>query len=256
MIRLLPLLLFALLVGEGVAEAWQGVGSHIRRSTDAPMDVSAPGAARIAANLFARGFAREHPDYASAVLELPFQSEEQRQFAEDGIGEIEDVSCLETAGISRSNRAMGGNPVDIFEMSPVLRNLFIDDFSLVGALAEERLAAADFRESAEISALSDEQIEQLGLTPRNAFERVGLCVARSAPAEVARLAATAVESDEETAALQAVVPHVGPCVVAGQTVNFNKTSLRSIVVAGLDRAASRLRNGPPSAESSNVEATE
>lgn len=253
--RLVALAL-VLLIADGAAQAWQGTGSHIRRSTDAPIDASAPGAARIAANLFSRCFAREHPDYASAVLELPFQSEEQRRFAEQGFAEIGDVSCMQAAGLGGDTRTAGGNPVDVFEINPVLRNLFIDDFSLVGAFAEERLAAADFRETEAIGALGDEQIEHLGLTPRNAFERVGLCVARSAPAEVARLAASAVESDEEAAALQAVVPHVGPCVVAGQTVNFNRTSLRSIVVAGLDRAVSRLADQSPSAESPNVEATE
>ncbi|WP_373490647.1 hypothetical protein [Parasphingorhabdus sp.] len=74
------------------------------------------------------------------------------------------------------------------------------------------------------------------MKPRNAEELFGRCVVRSGGERIYDLIDTIPDSEQEGAAIQAVVPLLSPCVTDGLEVSFDKTSLRAMLAYGLYRA--------------------
>lgn len=72
---------------------------------------------------------------------------------------------------------------------------------------------------------------------RDETEYVGLCVARTAPAEVRALLRTEPASPEERAAVAALSPALTACVRQGQTMRLNRPGLRAIVALATYRIA-------------------
>jgi hypothetical protein len=74
---------------------------------------------------------------------------------------------------------------------------------------------------------------------RDEGEYLGLCVARTMPADVAALLATKPTSAEEKAAVAAIAPRLGPCVRAGAAARLNVPGLRAIVALAAYRLATQ-----------------
>ncbi|HTU12770.1 MAG TPA: hypothetical protein VMG08_17910 [Allosphingosinicella sp.] len=174
--------------------------------------------ARRVMRTYAACLVRNRSRVASEISAATYGSEDQFRLIRRHLAGADD--CMGASGLS-----MSVNPA-----------------TLSGALAEvgleTRYASADL---APVTALSDEDIGRLNLTPRNGQEDLGLCVARRAPAAVRAWALTEPGSPEDNAAGRRVVPDVGPCVVQGQSLNANLVGLRAILAAGLYRALSAVR---------------
>ncbi len=211
---LIALSAIMLLCVPAIAEA-QGVGSHIRRDTDAPRDLDSndPGVAERAANAFARCTADRRGPLARTLLAMPYRSEEQSD---------------------RAGRLLRGTEECMNDIGFQLR---ADTPTLLGGMAEHYLRVFyDDADLAAVSGLTEESIAELGLTPRNAPEFIGLCAARANPAAIRAFVSTEPASDDEAEALGAVVPLLGPCVPEGETVRLDRRSVRSIAAVGLYRA--------------------
>lgn len=59
------------------------------------------------------------------------------------------------------------------------------------------------------------------------------CVVYSAPVEADALVRAEPGSEEENAAIQAIIPHLGPCMPNGNEISLSVASVRSIVADGL-----------------------
>lgn len=201
------------------AEAFQGVGSHIRRSTDAPRNLinNDPESAERAANYFARCVAERRGRLARNLLAMEYRAEDQMRRAERLISGREE--CMDDIGFQ----------------------LRADGATIIGGMAEYYVRMADAEaELALVSGLTDERIAELNLAPRNGFEHLGLCVARRDPIAVSAFVSTEPRSEEEGEALQQVVPHLGPCVLDGETVRLDRRTVRSVTAVGLYRALAAL----------------
>lgn len=64
---------------------------------------------------------------------------------------------------------------------------------------------------------------------RSEEELMSLCTVRAAPAQVAAIFASEPASREEAAAVNALVPHIGQCLTAGATGEFNHAAIRSML---------------------------
>lgn len=71
--------------------------------------------------------------------------------------------------------------------------------------------------------------------PSEIIRIFGECMARRHPAEVDRLLRTDVESSEEGTAINALAPDMGACLWNGQSIEFNRESLRAALADGLYR---------------------
>lgn len=64
---------------------------------------------------------------------------------------------------------------------------------------------------------------------RSEDEVMSLCTVRAAPAQVAALFASTPASRDETSAINALTPHIGACLRAGATGEFNRPAIRSML---------------------------
>ncbi len=165
--------------------------------------------ARRVMNRYGRCVARNNRRVAATVLAHPVRSSEQATEARR-IAESDEGNCI----------GPGGGRLNFHAAL------------LAGAMAEWFLS----------DALPGRQAAP-DLAPRSAWEAVALCIARSNPTANRALIATLPASDEEQAALAVLIPHVGPCLPAGQTFTLGKASLRALVAVGLYRLLSA--SAPP-----------
>ncbi|MEA3014784.1 MAG: hypothetical protein QOD42_3329 [Sphingomonadales bacterium] len=75
------------------------------------------------------------------------------------------------------------------------------------------------------------------IASRDETELMALCVVRAAPAKVSALLRTAPASDEEGAALHALLPEFASCLRAGSGVTLNRLSGRAILALAAYRLA-------------------
>lgn len=212
--RLLLLFLFAVLPW-GAARAEPPTGSRIDLAPGMPRasDVRDAELRNRYADAYAGCVARSHRRLAEALLAQPYLSQQQHRIAL----EISDAGCL-GAGTTQLRYAAA---------------------RLVGRIAQffihERYANADV---ARFAGLSDEAAAQLGLAPRNNAEDMASCVLRRDPQAVRALIDTAWESPGEAEAIRRIVPHLGPCAAAGETLDLNPAAVRLMLTTGLYRALS------------------
>ena len=69
--------------------------------------------------------------------------------------------------------------------------------------------------------------------------QLGECTVRAAPAEAFVLVKSAIASKAETAAINAIVPHVGSCLEQGSKLKFSKPVLRGIMAETLYKLAKK-----------------
>lgn len=72
--------------------------------------------------------------------------------------------------------------------------------------------------------------------------RLGECVVRTSGAEARAVLATPAQSPAELAALQALSPALSTCLPAGETVGFDRMTLRGALAVGYYRLASAAQN--------------
>ena len=163
-----------------------------------------------------RGRARE-------IVDLAYMSDEQQSLIEtvgprSGWSDDRREDCF-------SNFGGGGVSMKFDPVSPI------------GAFAEF-LATREFEiEDAErIASLTREDWKAPALTPRNGSEMIGLCTAQAAGPQVFRLIETEPASVEESAAMQTIVPFLGPCLTEGVEVSFDASSLRALLAHSLFKA--------------------
>ena len=71
---------------------------------------------------------------------------------------------------------------------------------------------------------------------RAPYERFGACVVDASPNVTYNLVMSEPDSDAEKDAINAALPFLGPCMAAGFTVKFDRSSLRSILAVSLFQA--------------------
>ena len=209
------------------AQAAPPTGTNVKRGDDGltgrfnPRNEASP---RPGINAYFRCIASLYRSRANKVVALEYLGAEQR-------GEIEKVGPSSMFGQDRRencfNSFSGDGGVQI-QYDPV---------SAIGAFAEY-FTLREFEESdaQRIATISRDDWQTADLTPRNGSEMIGLCTAQAAGPVVYRLVATEPASDEEAAAIQAVVPYLGPCLTEGVEVSFDATSLRALLAHSLYKA--------------------
>jgi hypothetical protein len=95
-------------------------------------------------------------------------------------------------------------------------------------LVEKQLAAAD-------AATLIHTDPSRPIQARDEGETIGLCTVLAAPQKAAALFATAPTSKEEGAAIEAILPHLGPCVAAGSAARLNRAGIRSLLALAFYR---------------------
>jgi hypothetical protein len=155
--------------------------------------------------------ARTQRGKARRLLELPYLGDEQRRAATD---------IMLPACVGRASQLRFHAPNVVGRIAEVL---FLDGHA---ELDVSRFAG-----------LSDEAAAAAGLAPRNNAEDLALCTLRADPHAVRALIATRWESPEEAAAIQRLIPHLGPCLPAGDTLDLNARALRLLLAVALYRAA-------------------
>jgi hypothetical protein len=108
---------------------------------------------------------------------------------------------------------------------------------LAGAFAEQLLPKA--LGGAPLAQRIAHDPKRTPVAARDEGEYLGLCVARTMPAEVEGLLATKPASAEEKAAVAAIVPQLGPCVRAGARAEINVPGLRALVALAAYRLATQ-----------------
>jgi hypothetical protein len=189
-----------------------------------------PGAVRTPANdeinsqqimrTFAMCVARARPQLAAGVLALPYLSPEQSGRVHDRLGGSHDC--------------MGRTAVDLSFRAPSILEGF------AAQLVQQRFATADL---GPVSAWTDEQVIARGLRPRNGYEDFSLCMVRTQPALIRAYVLTEPGSAEEQASYRQVLPHIGSCVAAGQTLSLDRRGVRSVLAVGLYRVLDKLQIG-------------
>ena len=112
-----------------------------------------------------------------------------------------------------------------------------DPVSAIGGFAEFFIDRDfDVEDASDLGVLPREDWQNTALIPRNGSEMIGLCTAHAAGPEVYRLLESTPASDDETAAIQAVVPFLGPCLTEGVEASFDATSLRALLAHSLYKA--------------------
>jgi hypothetical protein len=86
---------------------------------------------------------------------------------------------------------------------------------------------------------------------RDQSEVMSVCVVRAAPAETETLLATAQGSPEEAAALNAVAPHIGPCLAAGAAMRLNRPGLRAMLALAAYRLVQHNAAAPAAVAAGN-----
>lgn len=164
-------------------------------------------------NAFAQCFARQRERASEAIVQLPYFSEEQ--------------GAATRRLISSYERCLGDNEVQL--RFPVQL--------LVGGMAEyfilRRYEGVDI---SALTALDDAAIMRAGLSGRNGYENLAVCVVRRDPASARALVATAPRTEAERTVIARLVPHLAPCVPADFTMSFDRGSLRALMAIGVYRA--------------------
>lgn len=112
-----------------------------------------------------------------------------------------------------------------------------DPTSAIGGFAEFFVTRGfNVEDAARLGALTREDWQTPDLTPRNGSEMIGLCTAQAAGPDVFRILQTLPASDEENAAIQKIVPFLGPCLTDGVEVSFDAASLRALLAHSLYKA--------------------
>ncbi len=200
-----------------MAEPESGTRFDRARKSLEPSDFQGEGAARRAMNKFARCFANQKPDKAVAILALPYLSAEQDAAINGAMGIFEE--CI---GIG--DRQMRFPPP-----------------AMIGGMAEEliltRYRNLDVARLAPFLAL---ETEPAGLAPRTRSEDFAHCMVQKDAATIRALIETGPASAQEGALIARLIPHLGPCVPAGENLKLNKAAVRSVVALGLYRAFAAL----------------
>lgn len=180
-------------------------------------DLQGADAARRAMNKFARCVANQRPDKAVAILALAYLSPEQDAAINDTVGGFED--CL---GIG--DRQMRFPPP-----------------AMIGGMAEE-LILTRYRnlDVARLAPFLAIETEPAGLVPRTRSEDFAHCMVQKDAATIRALIETGPASAQEGALIARLIPHLGPCVPAGENLKLNKAAVRSVVALGLYRAFAAL----------------
>ncbi|MCA1749641.1 MAG: hypothetical protein ABR601_04065 [Parasphingopyxis sp.] len=206
MTRIATILACSLLVAGAAAEAYQGVGSHIRRSTDAPrnLDSNDTDSAIRAANYLGRCVAESRGSFARELLAMELGG---------------------TAQVERAERVVSAGEVCMNDLGFQLR---ADTVTVAGGMAEYYLLDVYRDEDIAAAAAGD-----AGSAPRNGLEHLGRCVARRNAEGVVALIETEPASDDEMGVVRALVSDLGPCVMAGETVGFTPRVIRAVTAVGL-----------------------
>lgn len=160
---------------------------------------------------------------ADKVALLEYMSADQREM----IGKVGQRSVFSTERRQDCFSDFGGGGVQI-QYDPV---------SAIGGFAEFFVTRGfDVEDASRLGMLTREDWQSPDLIPRNGSEMIGLCTAQAAGADVYRIFETIPASDEESAAIQKVVPFLGPCLTDGVEVSFDAASLRALLAHSLYKA--------------------
>ena len=160
---------------------------------------------------------------AGKVLLMEYLSTEQRQM----LGKVGQRSAFAVDRREDCFSNFGGGGVKIG----------YDPVSAIGGFAEFFVTTEfDVEDAARLGELDAEAWKTPALTPRNGSEMIGLCTAQAAGPAVFELLETAPASASEPAAIQKVVPFLGPCLTDGVEVSFDATSLRALLAHSMYKA--------------------
>ncbi len=207
----------------GAALADPPIGSRIDRSARGLSGEHHPrhnASARAAVNVFLRCTASLNRAQAGKVLDQAYDSAEQ-------VEAVGDVVPEHTFHDARRE--------DCFSNLGSVR-IGYDPMVTVGAFAEWLVDDRfDEKDRQAIAALTRQDWQWPGLVPRNASEALGMCVAEARADLIWNLVETEPDTDREAAAINALVPALGPCLAEGFEARFDAGSLRSIMAFGLYR---------------------
>jgi|GEM_PF-4766257 len=222
-VRTISLALVVTAFGATTALADPPIGSRVSRGEQGltkrydPRQADSP---RPAVRAYLRCAASLDRSTARDVLDLPYRSREQVEASDDFMpkvswGEARTQDCFSDFGTMR---------------------IGYDSSVMVGAFSEyffEKDFGKNYAEM--IAGLSQEDWGNPVMHPRNASESLGMCMAQSQPQSIAALIESEPESQDETTAIQAIAPHLGPCISEGVEAKFDKSSLRALLSFGLYR---------------------
>ncbi|MGE5722344.1 MAG: hypothetical protein ACM3YM_07765 [Sphingomonadales bacterium] len=157
---------------------------------------------------YARCVADARPAYAERVLSLPFLSPEQQAVLKKPL-EGEDY-CIGYLPVELEVRGRGQIAAGMAEV------VYMRHYGRIDAAAVAAGSAA--------------------IKPRNGVEDFALCLVRRNPS-AARALLDTVPGPNETAAVQALIPDLGPCLPRDQTLSLTTRSVRMVAAAGLYLAA-------------------
>lgn len=130
-----------------------------------------------------------------------------------------EVGCTNMPGVSAiADGAMVGSSTDIWR----------------GMIAEEllrRMPSAPFQPLPRLREYHSAWLAVSGRYP--VVEEMAVCVAATDPAGIVSLLATAPESPEEQAAMRAMSPSFGPCLVVNARLTANRQSMRAALAEAL-----------------------
>lgn len=213
---------------EAVAQSAPGAvtGSNISRKESGATGSVAPRhqrSSRAAFSAYARCAAELFPTLARRALAEPYGTEQQSKA----------VNSLTRLLPHQSERCFSAERI-IVQGSSV---------SFAGAFAEHFVEHSfDTRDIEALAADATAEWELARPAPSNATERFGQCVIQTSAKRVRELIVTTPDSSAETAALATIVPALSPCIIDGQEVKFDRTSLRSILSTALYRELNNHRD--------------
>jgi hypothetical protein len=155
---------------------------------------------------FARCIAGRQPRRAAAVLALPYASEEAGTAA-NALAESQ-MDCL----------------------GPFAGNLSV---SLGSASLEAGMAEYFLANPGKIEDLRRREPQSFVHVEPAGLEAFGECVVAQSPAAVGALVRTTVASDAETAATDALAPHLAACISEGRTLALDRTAVRQLLAVSL-----------------------
>jgi hypothetical protein len=235
----LVLLTLAALGGAAQGREVVGVGPGrmvVERYVDAPSQ----GVSRMVLDEFAKCIVRrKHDAAARGVLDPDANLGKER---EDGLF-ISDCMPGRTRLRARATQVRyglaealtladaGKLSLDFAGVAPLVHRPFVDRPMPADV-------AADPRRVAGWNAYAAEHVAYAAVAP------FGECVVRAAPAQSLAVLRTRVETAEETAALNALGPVLGPCLAKGSAMKLNKFVMRGTLALNLYRLANAPRGVP------------
>jgi hypothetical protein len=175
-------------------------------------DIESDNAAVRVMNKFARCVANRDRTKTAALLAMPYLSPEQTKSI--------------YAFFDRDDACLGIGDRELRFKPPVV----------LGGLAEGLIFKTYKKiDVARFAGMTDETMDAAGLAPRNVWEDFGQCLVRRDPALAFDLMESTPASPGETAAVGKLKPHLGLCLIEGNTLNLTPMAIRSIVAVGLHR---------------------